>query len=177
MTYGCTFANLRGCFLRVAGVFSNGYALEALPGNFLSSTKPTTTSPRHPPTRSRRTAASEPVHISSHQRCWHRRSIVSKSLVAVLKVEEVSAAVVSASRPSHPPSHPVVVDLAGAPSHRRCLGSVSIQRRRILVLGGHLQARRSLQSFVFVFHLRLQVFVSAVHGLQCHLIAVVAALS
>ncbi|MED6137894.1 hypothetical protein PIB30_069332 [Stylosanthes scabra] len=59
-------------------------------------------SPRHPPTRSRRTAASEPVHISSHQRCRHRRSIASKSLVAVLKVEEVSAAVVSAPRPSHP---------------------------------------------------------------------------
>ncbi|MED6126012.1 hypothetical protein PIB30_074254, partial [Stylosanthes scabra] len=123
-------------------------------------------SPRHPPTRSRRTAASEPVHISSHQRCRHRRSIASKSLVAVLKVEEVSAAVVSAPRPSHPPSHPVAVDLAGAPSHCRRLGSVSIQRRRILVLGRHLQARRSLQSFVFVFHLRLQVFVSAVHGLQ-----------
>ncbi|MED6129183.1 hypothetical protein PIB30_105389, partial [Stylosanthes scabra] len=65
-----------------------------------------------------------------------------------------------------PPSHPVAVDLAAAPSHRRRLGSVSIQRRRILVLSRHLQPRRSHQSFVFVFHLLLQVFVSAVHGLQ-----------
>ncbi|MED6127460.1 hypothetical protein PIB30_088342 [Stylosanthes scabra] len=94
----------------------------------------------HPPTPSRRSAASEPIHISSHQHCRRRRSIVSKSLVAVLKVEEVSAVVVAMPRPSHSTSHPFIVALAATPSQRRCLGSFSIQRRCILVLGRHLQA-------------------------------------
>ncbi|MED6176266.1 hypothetical protein PIB30_086500 [Stylosanthes scabra] len=65
----------------------------------------------------------------------------------VLRVgEEVSAVVVSAPLPSHSTSHlvAVAVALVAAPSHRHRLGSLSIQRRRILVLGRHLQVRRSL---------------------------------
>ncbi|MED6106906.1 hypothetical protein PIB30_008910 [Stylosanthes scabra] len=112
-----------------------------------------------------------PVHISSHRRrrssratvassrqtcehCRRRHSTASKSLVAVLKVEEVSAVVVSAPRPSHSTSHPitVAVAVAAAPSYPspRLPSSSS----------------KSLQAVVFVFHLRLQAFVSAVHGLQ-----------
>ncbi|MED6162542.1 hypothetical protein PIB30_071437 [Stylosanthes scabra] len=101
-------------------------------------------------------AASEPIHISSHQHCRRHRSIASKSLVAVLKVEEVSAVVVS-SRRSHPTSHPVAVDLAAAPSQRRRLGSVSIQHRRHRPpVTTTLASFSRLQAFVFDFHLRFQ---------------------